>query len=164
MKLIEMKCKNCGATLNVEENAEKIVCNNEVQHVQYDNMSNSGYEFEKGRIRAQREEQERLAAEQREEQLRWKKQQEAQNAIDYARRTYGNNSNSTPQNYNYNGEGRNKWVALFLCLFLGYFGVHKFYEGKVVMGIVYLFTFGLFGIGLIVDIISILSKPTIYYT
>ena len=55
-----------------------------------------------------------------------------------------------------------KWVAFFLCLFLGIFGGHKFYEGKFGMGILYLFTCGLFGIGWLIDLILILSKPNPY--
>ncbi len=64
MKLLEMKCKNCGALLKVEENAQYINCqycntkyklDDEVQHIKYDDMEKSGYEFEKGRIRAQQE-------------------------------------------------------------------------------------------------------------
>lgn len=58
---------------------------------------------------------------------------------------------------------KNKWVAFFLCLFLGYFGAHKFYEGKVGMGILYLFTAGLFGIGWFIDCIVLLCKPNPYY-
>lgn len=58
---------------------------------------------------------------------------------------------------------KKKWVSFFLCLFFGYFGVHKFYEGKVLLGIVYIFTAGLFGIGIIVDLISLLFKPNPYY-
>ena len=58
---------------------------------------------------------------------------------------------------------KNKWVAFFLCLFLGYFGVHKFYEGRVGMGILYLFTAGLFGFGWIIDCIILLCKPNPYY-
>lgn len=54
---------------------------------------------------------------------------------------------------------KKKWVAFFLCLFLGPFGAHKFYEGKVGMGVLYLFTFGLAAVGWIVDIFVILSKP-----
>ena len=45
-----------------------------------------------------------------------------------------------------------------LCLLLGYFGAHKFYEGKVGMGVLYLFTLGLFGIGWFVDLIVLLTK------
>lgn len=57
----------------------------------------------------------------------------------------------------------NKWAAFFLCLFLGYLGAHKFYEGKIGMGVLYLLTFGLFGIGWFVDLIIILCKPNPYY-
>lgn len=42
-------------------------------------------------------------------------------------------------------------------MFLGYFGVHKFYEGKIGMGILYIFTFGLFGIGTYIDLIKLLT-------
>ena len=58
---------------------------------------------------------------------------------------------------------KSKWVSFLLCLFLGYLGIHKFYEGRVLMGILYLFTGGLFGIGIIVDLIVLLFKPNPYY-
>lgn len=45
----------------------------------------------------------------------------------------------------------NPTVELCLCLFLGWLGAHKFYEGKTGMGLLYLFTFGLFGFGWIID-------------
>ena len=44
---------------------------------------------------------------------------------------------------------RNKLIALILCILLGYFVGYKFYEGKAGMRILYIFTFGLFGIGLL---------------
>lgn len=56
----------------------------------------------------------------------------------------------------------NKWTSFFLCLFLGYFGAHKFYEGKAGMGLLYLFTLGIFGFGWIIDCIRILFKPNPY--
>ncbi len=61
------------------------------------------------------------------------------------------------------GRMKNKWVAFFLCLFLGGIGAHKFYEGKIGMGILYLFTMGLFFIGWLVDLIALLFKPNPYY-
>ena len=61
------------------------------------------------------------------------------------------------------GDPKNKWVALLLWFFLGVFGGHKFYEGKIGMGILYIFTLGLFGIGLFIDLICLLCKPTTYY-
>lgn len=60
-----------------------------------------------------------------------------------------------------NGRAKNKWVAFFLCLFT--ICGHKFYEGKIGIGVVYLFTGGLLGVGWIIDLISILMKPNPYY-
>ena len=77
-----------------------------------------------------------------------------------------NNANSNVnQNVNSARMGRmkNKWVAFLLCLFLGVLGSHKFYEGKVGMGILYLFTFGLLGIGWVIDCIVLLFKPNPYF-
>ena len=61
MKLVELKCKNCGSLLNVEEGEKEITCeychtkfalDDEAQHIKYDNMYETGYEFEKGRMKA----------------------------------------------------------------------------------------------------------------
>lgn len=59
------------------------------------------------------------------------------------------------------GRAKNKWVSLLLCIFT--VCGHKFYEGKIGIGILYLLTGGLFGIGWIIDIISLLMKPNPYY-
>lgn len=61
------------------------------------------------------------------------------------------------------GRPKNKWVALCLCFFVGFFGAHKFYEGKIGMGILYIFTSALFGIGWFIDLIRLLFKPNPYY-
>ena len=76
-----------------------------------------------------------------------------------------NTNTNVNRNINNNAGGRmkNKWTAFFLCLFLGFIGAHKFYEGKVGMGILYIFTVGLFGIGWLIDLIAILFKPNPYY-
>ncbi len=50
---------------------------------------------------------------------------------------------------------KQKLTAFLLCLFLGAFGVHQFYVGRVGKGLLYLFTAGLLGIGVIVDLIMI---------
>lgn len=60
------------------------------------------------------------------------------------------------------GKKCNKWISFFLCFFLGWLGAHKFYEGKTAMGFFYLFTFGFFIIGILSDLIIILSKPNTY--
>lgn len=46
-------------------------------------------------------------------------------------------------------------VEFLLCVFLGYFGIHKFYKKNWKMGLLYFFTFGLFGIGWVSDILRL---------
>ena len=58
---------------------------------------------------------------------------------------------------------KSKWVSFFLCLFSGVFGAHKFYEGRVLLGILYICTGGLFGIGIIIDLVILFFKPNPYY-
>lgn len=58
---------------------------------------------------------------------------------------------------------RDKRVALILCIFLGLFGAHRFYDRDRKMGFLYLFTLGLVGVGWIVDLVSIMRKPNPYY-
>lgn len=76
-----------------------------------------------------------------------------------------NNANNNVNTNIVGGTGRqkNKWVALLLCFFLGYLGAHKFYEGKAGLGVLYLLTVGLFGIGVFIDFIVLLFKPNPYY-
>ena len=47
------------------------------------------------------------------------------------------------------------YSAYILWLFLGLFGAHRFYVGRTGSGIVWLLTFGLFGIGWIIDVFLI---------
>lgn len=47
-------------------------------------------------------------------------------------------------------------VSLLLCIFFGYLGIHRFYVGKVGTGLLMLFTAGLGGVWVIVDIIIII--------
>ena len=75
-----------------------------------------------------------------------------------------NNANTnTNVNAGMFGRPKNKWVAVLLCFFLGIVGAHKFYEGKAGMGILYIFTGGLFGIGVFIDFIVLLCKPNPYF-
>ena len=129
MKLVELKCKNCGANLKVPENQTNITCefcnttfhlDDEVQHIQYDNMQQSGYEFEKGRIKAREE---------------------------YQKNYFNKMTTSS----------KNKKTALILCLIGigGFNGLHEFYVGNFKKGIIKFFTFNWIFIGLIYDIIKI---------
>ena len=55
-----------------------------------------------------------------------------------------------------NVSDKSRLAAFLLCWFLGYLGIHRFYVGKVGTGILYIFTGGIFGIGIIIDWIIIL--------
>lgn len=64
MKIVSMVCPNCGASLQVDADQKNLTCSccgnglsvdDEVEHVQYDNAEETGYQFEKGRQRAQAE-------------------------------------------------------------------------------------------------------------
>jgi TM2 domain-containing membrane protein YozV len=39
---------------------------------------------------------------------------------------------------------KKKHTALLMCIFGGWFGLHQFYVGRIGMGLLYLFTGGLF--------------------
>lgn len=51
---------------------------------------------------------------------------------------------------------RSRLAAALLCFFVGFFGVHRFYVGKVGTGILQLVTFGGLGIWWLADLIVIL--------
>lgn len=88
-------------------------------------------------------------------------QMKAENPNIVINNTNTNTNTNTNVTTGYAGKPKNKWVALALCIFT--ICGHKFYEGKIGMGILYLFTMGLFGIGWVLDIISLLFKPNPYY-
>ncbi|WP_029319231.1 YARHG domain-containing protein [Butyrivibrio sp. AE3004] len=64
MKLIDLTCPHCGSLLRIDADRERAFCehcgaqviiDHEVQHIKYDGAEQAGYEFEKGRQRAQAE-------------------------------------------------------------------------------------------------------------
>ena len=50
---------------------------------------------------------------------------------------------------------KDQFITLLLCIFLGGFGIHRFYTGHTVWGVVQLFTFGGFGVWWLIDLILI---------
>ena len=128
MKLKELKCENCGADLKINSETKEVKC--EYCHTKFkvdngmlfDDMEQAGYEFEKGKLRAQKEH--------RDQQLK---------------SLYGNLSSN-------DGE-ISPLVEFLITFFTGTFGVHKFMKGQIGMGLLYLFTMGIFGIGWFIDVV-----------
>jgi TM2 domain-containing membrane protein YozV len=44
---------------------------------------------------------------------------------------------------------------LWALCFFGFCGLHRFYAGQIVWGFIYFFTFGLFGIGQLIDLVLV---------
>ncbi|MBQ6381394.1 MAG: zinc ribbon domain-containing protein [Clostridia bacterium] len=66
MRLVSLNCPNCNAAMQADAAQKELFCpycgskfavDDEVNHIQYDNAEQAGYEFEKGRQRAQAEQQ-----------------------------------------------------------------------------------------------------------
>ena len=72
-----------------------------------------------------------------------------------AKRT--NNTVNAPDSSSTYAPEMNPIPNFCIVFFLGMLGIHKFIEGSAGMGVLYLFTFGLFGIGWLIDVIKALT-------
>ncbi|MDR2708728.1 MAG: TM2 domain-containing protein, partial [Elusimicrobiota bacterium] len=59
-------------------------------------------------------------------------------------------------------EAKSKGVAYLLWFFLGLLGAHRFYLDKIGTGVLYLLTFGVFGIGWIIDLFTLGNQVDTY--
>jgi len=55
-----------------------------------------------------------------------------------------------------NASDRSRLAAALLCFFIGIFGAHRFYAGKIGTGLLWMFTLGLLTFGWLFDMILIL--------
>lgn len=62
-----------------------------------------------------------------------------------------------PMGQPYAPEGKDWLVTLLLCIFTGTLGIHRFYSGHTVTGIIQLLTAGGCGIWVIVDLVMIIT-------
>ncbi len=71
---------------------------------------------------------------------------------------YGQPQYQQPQ-YGYLQSQQKDWLTtLLLCIFLGWLGIHRFYTGHTVIGVIQLLTLGGCGIWVLVDFIMILTN------
>jgi TM2 domain-containing membrane protein YozV len=61
-----------------------------------------------------------------------------------------------------NGLMKSKRTAYLLWFFLGFWGVHKFYLNKTGIGVLYMFTGGLLGIGWLIDLFTLGKQVDTY--
>ncbi len=57
---------------------------------------------------------------------------------------------------------KDRTVGLLLAIFLGCLGIHRFYLGQIGWGLLYLFTFGLLGVGAFIDWFLIMGRVDRY--
>lgn len=63
----------------------------------------------------------------------------------------------------FNRKLKNRNISILLCVLFGIFGAHRFYEGKIATGILWLCTIGgFFGIGCLIDFLILINKPKYY--
>ncbi len=75
----------------------------------------------------------------------------------FAEPNYTESTEDTERSVNSGGEDRSQILAFILALIAGAIGVHRFYLGYYVLGVLYILTFGFCLIGVIVDLILILA-------
>ena len=162
MQIVEVKCVSCGAKIKNESFNKTMVC----EYCQTTNIIDSPYKMFCTYCGNSITETTCFCTKcgrETEYSLKQKQSQPQPQVINYINYNYGNTDFYSPPPPLVIRNPKNKWVALLLCLFLGYFGAHKFYEGKIGMGVLYIFTFGLFFIGWGIDFLVLLFKPNTYY-
>ena len=140
MEFRSYTCPHCGANLTLELGRRKAVCE----------YCDSEIIIEDMKTKAAESEPVREPEPERETATQYSAGNEAKERGAYA--GYGN----APGYSQAAVSPKSRMVVLILCFFLGIFGVHRFYVGKIGTGILYFFTVALFGFGWIYDMVMIL--------
>jgi TM2 domain-containing membrane protein YozV len=65
-------------------------------------------------------------------------------------------------NSQYNSRAKDRSIALILSIFLGEFGIDRFYVGDIGLGVLKLLTLGLCGILWLIDLFLIMGRVDVY--
>ena len=74
-----------------------------------------------------------------------------------ALKAFNNRNSKLEASSQYWGGGKSQLVALLLVIFVGTFGIHRFYLGYIGIGIIQLLTLGGLGIWALIDLIRIIT-------
>ncbi len=140
-----IKCEYCDSIFTLDDEAE---------HFRFDDAKQAGYEFERGRIRAQKEEAARRHA------AAYEDQRETRQTNNYDAYTKSKGSKHSSMIWDPSmgapTPDQKIWliIKLVITVLFGILGAHKFMDGRIGMGILYLFTAGILGIGVVYDLIK----------
>ena len=149
MKLIQLTCSKCGADLQIDPSRGQAFC-------QYCGAKLMLADDESIQITNRIVDEARLKeAEVRLRELEYQREKD-QREFEMRLRQPNLQNIDVTVHYRRDESEKSKGLAFLLCLLFGYFGFHQLYVGNIGKGILYLFTFGLFGIGWIIDIFLIL--------
>ena len=132
-------CKNCGRTFQIRADRyidDRVPKKTKIKS-KYSNMSIEELDREVEKLNQQSEE------------LRQDIREEAEKL-----------EGKTQTNSISRASSKNKYIAIFLLLLnaIGIAGLHRFYVGKKKTGILYLVTFGIFGLGSIYDLVLLIQN------
>lgn len=145
-------CKNCGRTFQIRADRyidDRVPKKTKIKS-KYSNMSIEELDREVEKLNQQSEE------------LRQGIREEAEK-LEGKTQTNRIENPTTPRiktNSISRASSKNKYIAIFLLLLnaIGIAGLHRFYVGKKKTGILYLLTFGIFGLGSIYDLVLLIQN------
>ena len=141
-----IKCEYCDSVFAIDD---------EASHVKFDDAKQAGYDFERGRIRAQKEEAARQHASSYRTTTEEHVYEEPQRTYEYNDQRTSKASKNWDPSMGAPTPDQKAWlvVKFVVTILFGVLGVHKFMDGRIGMGLLYLFTAGLFFIGVAYDLV-----------
>ena len=145
MEIYKFRCKNCGSSRcdRINETTLKCVYCGEIEEIIYETKKQST--------------QQKTAKDEEIIQTSTQKQQEdieIKRVPHKERKDFSSSEPAKKDNKNLSKAA----IRFIVCIFLGWFGVHRFMEGKIISGIIYACSMGLFYIGWGIDAIINLCR------
>lgn len=127
------------------------ITSNEIKYKKCDNINGPIYSIQKSEVFSIR------YSNGSKENIKSSSNNKVENTINDKSNSNNKLENKTNDKTNEPTSNKSQTVAFILCFILGILGIHRFYLGHIGLGVLYLLTFGLCGIGALVDLILILT-------